>query len=318
MGALQYRVEACFSRERPEEQQQVPPRRRRRSFSQQHLLMARIPAQMALEDLEKILPHIVNEGLPDGGEFLTADLNTDERTPQLIALLIWHGFLPMALMGNLLPKIHKARCVMPPREVHVGRRLPRKAKGYRLTIDTAWDLVVDNIQRLTFTNQPGDCWLTDDLARAYLAVGSVDAQWRRGGVAFHSVELWHTKSGELVAGEIGYTCGSVYSSCTGFTRKEQFPGAGTVQLAALGCWLERCGFALWDLGMGMDYKFELGGKLVPRAEWALHVRNLRSVEVVLAQPADDDAAADRLIAGIIAGRVAATSASSDTTGTAII
>ncbi|CAE8636743.1 unnamed protein product, partial [Polarella glacialis] len=216
-------------------------------------------------------------GLPDGGEFLIADLE-HERTPALIALLVWHGFLPMAGMGSwLLPKIHQHRCVLNPRDVHIGKKVRRRAKGFHLTVDKAWSAVVSNIQQLTWTSTKGDCWLYDQLTDAYQAVASVGEKWRRGGaIAFHSVELWHSASGELVAGEIGYTCGSVYSSCTGFAMKEKHPGAGSVQLAALGRWLARLGFELWDLGMELDYKLELGGQMVPRSEWARRIRDLRS------------------------------------------
>lgn len=259
--------------------------------------MARIPVNMPLEDLDRILPQLVDTGLPDGGEFLFADLTDDERTPQLIALLIWHGFLPMGGMGMLLPKIHRERCIMSPQELHIGRKVRRRAKGFHLTVDGAWPVVVDHIQRLTYTTHQGDCWLTDNLARTYQAVDQVHGRWRRGGVRFHSVELWHTESGELVAGEIGYTCGSIYSSCTGFTRKDKFPGTGSVQLAALGRWLQRCGFAIWDLGMEMDYKSDLGGRLIQRSEWASNVRSLREAEASLSQPGDGEADAHQLIVG---------------------
>jgi len=241
---------------------------------------------MALLILERRLPVIVDGGLGPGREFLAADLRDDERTPQLIALLIWHGFLPMGGRGKLKPKIHLVRCVMEPRSVHVGRKVRRRSKGFHLTVDTAWGAVVGSIQRLTYTRAPGDCWLTDELAHAYAQVGSRSGKWHRGGVVFHSVELWHTASGELVAGEVGYTCGSVYSSCTGFSRKESFPGTGSVQLAALGRWLEACGFAIWDLGMDMEYKREIGGRLVPREEWARQIRQRRHEEALLASPED--------------------------------
>jgi len=249
---------------------------------------------MGLNDLDRILPQLVDKGLPDGGEFLIADLDDDEHTAALIALLIWHGFLPMGGMGMLLPKIHKDRCVLAPGEVHIGRKVRRRAKGMRLTVDQAWPLVVDSIQRLTFTSHKGDCWLTSELAQAYQAVCKLDER-RRFGVKFHSVELWHTESGTLIAGEIGFSCGSIYSSCTGFSMKDEYPGAGSVQLAALGHWLQRCGFVLWDLGMELDYKRELGAQPIPRGEWASKCRALRAKGTVLANPAGDDADAVRLI-----------------------
>ena len=87
---------------------------------------------------------------------------------------------------------------------------------------------------------------------------------------FLSIELWHSETGDLVAGEIGYTCGSVYSSCTGFSIKDKYPGAGCVQLAALGAWLAKRGFKVWDLGMELDYKF-LGHEMSPTKGLWVHV-----------------------------------------------
>lgn len=249
---------------------------------------------MSLADLDRALPQLVDHGLPDGGEFLVAEISDDERTPAIIALLVWHGFLPMGGMGMLLPKIHQSRCVFEPAHVHLGRKVRRRAKGYHLSVDQAWPLVVRSIQKLTFTKKKGDCWLTDELANAYQAVGDLSDEQRRG-VSFHSVELWHTATGELVAGEIGYTCGSVYSSCTGFAMKDEYNGSGSIQLVALARWLDRCGFTVWDLGMELDYKLELGGRPVPRSEWARRIRGARGDAALLRLPEGDEADAYSLV-----------------------
>lgn len=258
-----------------------------------------IPSNLGLDNLDEILPVLVDQGLPCDGEFLCADLNGDARTTALIALLIWHGFLPMggtfSGTGYLLPKIHLSRCILPPQQIHVGRKARRRARGFRLTVDADWPAVVRHVQQYTWTTHEGDCWLTDQLANAYQAVSRENSEWRRGDAAFHSVELWDAETHVLVAGEIGYTCGSIYSSCTGFTLKDRYPGSGTVQLAALGRWLARCGFSLWDLGMELPYKVELGGHSVSRAEWMRQVRIQRTVRTVLAAPQGADADAHTLI-----------------------
>jgi len=273
-----------------------PPEGGREAAGTGSAAMAHIPTSMPLEKLEQILPQLVDQGLPDNGEFLIADLNSSERTHSLIALLIWHGYLPMGGMGMLLPKIHKERCILPPREVHVGKKVRKRAKGFHISVNQEWSTVVRRIQ-----DSKDDCWLSNDVAAAYQAVEKVSGRWRRGDVRFHSIELWHTASNELVAGEIGYTCGRVYSSCTGFTRKEDYPGAGNVQLAALGRWLDRCGFELWDLGMELDYKKELGGKMVSRSVWAKTIRALRGVRAELANPGAEEAPVQRLLAEPAAG-----------------
>lgn len=232
--------------------------------------------------------------------FLFAELEDDERTHALIALLVWHGYLPMATRSGaadlLLGKIHFERCVLAPSEIHIGRKARKRAQGFELRINSDFDLTVQNIQKFTFTQRPGDCWLSNALSRAYQAVGNSASPFRRGGIAFHSIELWDVKSQEMAAGEIGYTCGGCYSSCTGFCNKDRFPGSGTVQLSVLGKWLERCGFDAWDLGQEMAYKKDLGGNMIKRAEWASKIRAIRTREVVLASPAGTEADGAGLLA----------------------
>ncbi|KAI8800737.1 hypothetical protein BJ742DRAFT_780122 [Cladochytrium replicatum] len=75
----------------------------------------------------------------------------------------------------------------------------------------------------------------------------------------------HVQEGyELVAGEIGYVVGSVYTSLTGFALES---GSGTVQLCAVGRYLESKGVEVWDLGMEISYKTRLGAKCISRESW---------------------------------------------------
>jgi len=255
-----------------------------------------ISSSTSLEKLDQLLPSWVDKGLPRGGEFIGAELAEDQRTSAIIALLVWHGFLPMASHGSLLGKLHRERTVMAPGDAHVGRKVRRRAKEYHMTVDTAWPDVVKSVQQHTFTNQKGDCWLSDRLANTYRNVSRLSDKLRHG-VTFHSVELWHSASGALVAGDIGYTCGSVYSSCTGFALKDEHSGAGTVHLAALGKWLQKCGFSHWDLGMEMPYKIELGGHVVSRKQWAELVRRTRENQAPqLTSPVGDEGKASVLLA----------------------
>jgi Leu/Phe-tRNA-protein transferase len=89
----------------------------------------------------------------------------------------------------------------------------------------------------------------------------------------HSVEVWDKDSGDLVAGEIGYSVGSIYTSMTGFYSKS---GCGTIQMAVLGKLLEKEGFKVWDLGMSMPYKIDLGARTIERCEWISLLRSCRN------------------------------------------
>mmetsp|Transcript_40110 Transcript_40110/g.56507 ORF Transcript_40110/g.56507 Transcript_40110/m.56507 type:complete len:146 (+) Transcript_40110:464-901(+) len=76
----------------------------------------------------------------------------------------------------------------------------------------------------------------------------------------------------MVGGELGYTVGTIYTSLTGFSNETN---AGSVQLAALGKLLCQNGFTMWDLGMDMDYKQDLGTHLMPRSEYVAYVHRIR-------------------------------------------
>lgn len=228
------------------------------------------------------------------GEWIYSAVDS-EHSPALIAKAAWHGFLPMFSKREdlLLLKLHRSRTVLAPQSVHIGRQSRKKAAQFRLSVNEAFDEVVTLVERHTFTNRPGDSWLIPRYSELYKSVNRLPDELRRG-VQFHSVELWHKQSGKLAAGEIGYTVGSIYSSCTGFALKDEFPGSGTLQLCALGMLLERNGIQLWDLGMEMDYKLELGGQVHPRAKWIACVRKLRDQQTVLSSP-DADATAQELL-----------------------
>jgi len=63
---------------------------------------------------------------------------------------------------------------------------------------------------------------------------------------------------------LGYVVGGIYTSLTGARTVDS---SGTIQLYALGGLLKKLGFKFWDLGMQMEYKMDLGGRLIPRTMW---------------------------------------------------
>jgi hypothetical protein len=98
---------------------------------------------------------------------------------------------------------------------------------------------------------------------------------REWPVRLYTVEVWNDETGELAAGELGYSVGSIYTSLTGFTKEDS---AGSVQLAALGRLLIEKGFELWDMGMHMEYKSSIGAELMPRDTFLGHVHRVRETQ----------------------------------------
>ncbi|KAF0683689.1 Aste57867_24251 [Aphanomyces stellatus] len=197
--------------------------------------------------------------------------------PVFIAHIMHSGFLPIATEAHgevyLLPKLHEQRCVMDPQELHIPKQIRKKAKGFRLTVNEAFDDVVAGCHK-----QHGQAWLYPPVVEAFRAMVPGVPVNNTTTVKLYSIELW--KDATLVAGELGYCNGAMFTSLTGFYL-EGTSGSGTMQLYALGALLHTSGFQLWDLGMSIDYKMKLGAKDLPRKDFVKSVHDLRGTKVSL-------------------------------------
>ena len=247
----------------PSANSQSPPARRRPrfSFNRSKPLKSYIP------------PNLRSCVLPYHGDFCVSP----HYFPPMIAQLMAEGFLPIATEGYLLPKLHAERCVISlPDALHVSKSVRKKAKRFHMTVNQCMDRVVEGCRE----QHGATCWLYAPLVAAF---ENIHQHGREGFVTrvgdkatacpvrLYSVEVWD-ENNDLVAGELGYTVGSIFTSLTGFSRQDS---AGSAQLAALGRLLGREGFTLWDLGMDMDYKRVLGSHLMPREEFVEFVHSVR-------------------------------------------
>ncbi len=206
------------------------------------------------EDLARV-PTLLDER---GGEFCV----TLRHDPRMVAAVCRHGYMPMSEDASgldlLLIKSHRARCVVDPVSVRVSKSASRRARRFEIRVDSAFTSCLDRI-----VAHHAERWLSTSLCDALEALHREPID----GIAARSVEVY--EEGELVAGEIGYSCGRAYTSLSGFYAVS---GAGSVQLACLGRMLARAGFSLWDLGMEIDYKVRLGGRLVERRRFISEYR----------------------------------------------
>uniref|UniRef100_A0A7S4SEX1 Arginyltransferase n=1 Tax=Alexandrium monilatum TaxID=311494 RepID=A0A7S4SEX1_9DINO len=195
-----------------------------------------------------------------------------DYSPAFFCELAYEGFFPMGLEHPQDRRIqvlglcfdHQVH-VLDFREVHVSRQVRRRAKQYTMTVDKAFDDVLLGCVRMHGEAwlYRGCRWVLRTLFHECRRPGTPDPG--AAGVSVHSFELWDGE-GKLVAGDIGYTLGSIYTSMTGF-REQHTKSAGEVQLVLTAALLERMGFAWLDLGQVLKYKERLGAKAISRAAY---------------------------------------------------
>jgi len=147
-----------------------------------------------------------------------------------------------------------------------------------MTMNQSFQKVVEGCH-----DQHGIAWLYPPIVKAFKAIheGSVlidDHETNSFLVRLYSVEVWNAATGELVGGELGYAVGTIYTSLTGFAKESN---AGSVQLAALGSFLWQQGFEMWDLGMKLSYKNDLGAQAMEREEFVKRIKELRTKQMGL-------------------------------------
>ena len=248
-------------------------------LTRQSAFLKKRPFAHSGADVRKLAERMVAKD--DGESEFMWSLSFDHA---FVARLAREGFLPMAgrIFSDLiclLPKLHVKRCMMLDlqADLRVGKNARKRSKRYYVSIDQDFNKVITGCQK----QHGGHCWFYATLTHAYRKIhGSNSVGGVADGVRMHSIELWDKETGKLVAGEIGYAIGGVYTSLSGF-RAPSTKSAGTIQCCCVALLLRKSGFVLWDLGMGMDYKYKLGAQDVPRNEFLQLLRSVRDMQVIL-------------------------------------
>ncbi len=162
------------------------------------------------------------------------------------------GFYPMSITVdgcNLLTvRYHLSKCVITFDKLHIPHNTARYIRNnfadYVLTFNRDYTGCIKAVLEAYPDN-----WLCPELLNEFEDIFRNPDSC----VSMNSVEIWH--DGKLVAGEIGFITGNVYASLTGFHREKNI---GTVQMSVLGLYLKENGFAYWDLGMSIPYKYRYG------------------------------------------------------------
>jgi Leu/Phe-tRNA-protein transferase len=254
--------------------------------------------------------------------------------PALFSALLYEGFLLICRElrnGNeplyvLSPKLHVDRCILDWPDRHVSQKAHKVSKKYELTISTAFDDVLQGI-----ISQHGENWLFPPMRKSYTAISGIPRAGHEPKVPLAiSFELWRRATPEaprrLVAGEFGTIVGRSYLSLSAFRTEDN---SGSVQLYLTCEVLRLAGFEYWDLGQGPphEYKFKMGGKLVPRSAFLERFRKIRDSPNSLAAllekfgnvfTRDGLKVEEAARAAAAAGVVATTGASSSTSSAATV
>jgi len=158
----------------------------------------------------------------------------------------------------LLPKLHLIRSVLFFNNLHIKKSIKRHLDRFEICFDTDFDYILDRCIQVH-----GDDWLTPPLTAAIRDI-------RRNRLhEVYPVSFALYQNGNLVAGEFGIISGRVYTSYSGYYDESN---AGTVQLILATRYLQKHGFAFFDLGMPLDYKTALGATDVNPQEFINHFR----------------------------------------------
>ena len=195
-------------------------------------------------------------------------------TPEFYIQLATQGFISTAIYLDqpgtkipiLLPEIQKAYSVLLWENLHMSRSMQRwmqtdsfQEQEYHLSTPHNLREVILGVRQCHGEN----CWLIppyEDLLQQLLT--SPDLQLLPVGLL--------NKENQLIAGEIGYKTGHIYTSLTGFFDRTNpvHNHAGKLQMHLLAQQLQEENISFWNLGHpGMQYKLDLGAKVFLRKEF---------------------------------------------------
>ncbi len=162
----------------------------------------------------------------------------------------------------LLPELQFEYALLDFNNLHIGSKVKKllKEEKYMLSFDTHFAAIVEKIA----AHHHKDNWLTGNYLTLMKNLHAHQDEHKE--FQLHSIELLSKTDNELVAGEIGYTIGTTYTSLSGFSsREKRYNNCGKLQLVLLAKHLQKREFSFWNLGHPyMEYKKRLGVTIIKR------------------------------------------------------
>ncbi|MCC6334571.1 MAG: leucyl/phenylalanyl-tRNA--protein transferase [Myxococcales bacterium] len=186
-----------------------------------------------------------------------------DLSPERLVAAYRRGVFPWYSEGlPILWHCPDPRFVLVPGELHVPKSLRKAMKRgeYRVTLDTAFEQVIDGCAK---TKRPGQrgTWITRDMRKAYVKLHGL-------GLA-HSCEAW--KGEELMGGLYGVSLGAVFYGESMFARADD---ASKVAFVTLVEWLAGWGVQLIDCQQQTEHLARFGAAPWPRKKFVEEVARL--------------------------------------------
>ncbi len=186
-----------------------------------------------------------------------------DLTPARLITGYKRGIFPWYSKGDpILWWFTSPRLVIFPQEFRVPKRLKRYMRKplYRVTMDTAFDQVIDSCADIRTKNRD-ETWITGEMKDAY-------CQLHKQGYA-HSVECWQDET--LAGGLYGIALGRVFFGESMFTR---LSNGSKVALASLVNYLKNKEFGLIDCQMTTDHLLQYGAREISGSDFLQHLKDL--------------------------------------------
>jgi Leu/Phe-tRNA-protein transferase len=188
-------------------------------------------------------------------------------SPSIYILLAKAGFITTtATLANnkkyLLPEIQFQYAVLYFENIHISRKVNKllKRDDFVFVKNRNLNLVIDSINDFH-----KDSWINEEYKNMLLEIfaNSYD------NFELLSFELYDKSDSTLIAAEIGYKIGKVYTSLTGFSKREKrYNNYGKLQLILLSNYLQKNDYKFWNLGHAcLQYKIDLGAIVLKRDEF---------------------------------------------------
>ncbi len=203
-----------------------------------------------------------NDAEPDGLLALGGDLN-----PARVLRAYTRGIFPWPIPGAPLAWFSPdPRMLLHFPNLRVSRSLRKRLRDgdYRVTIDTAFDGVIDACSTMPRAGQQGT-WITSDMVAAYRRLHTM-------GYA-HSVECWQGDT--LVGGLYGVSVGGMFCGESMFHTATD---ASKVAFVSLARQLQAWGFHFLDCQLHTPHLESLGAATVPRTEFLEQLAEAQTVE----------------------------------------